>query len=512
MLHPRRRFLSSLTALRTIALLALAVMPSAAPAQPADQPAPPAAPTSAGRFQIRFDPALQPTPYSGRVYVVLGRAGSREPRRQMTDWFAGTQVFSLDVSDVASDAAIQIGANALSFPETFASAKPGEYSAQAVARGNPDSPTPGRGEGDLYSDPVPVAFDPGNPGVLTLTLNHVVPARPFKEADRVKLVEIVSPSLSKFAGREMKIRAGVWLPEGWKDDADLRLPTVYFLGGFGSDHQSAGRLGQMFGPRLAGALLVVPDPTCYRGYSAFADSENNGPWGTALMTELIPEVEKRFHGAQDGDRRFVTGISSGGWASLWLQVAHPDEFAGCWSHCPDPVDFRDFQRIDLYAKDANMYRDSAGERRPVARDGDRVQLWYDDFVRQETVMGPGGQIHSFEAAFSPRRADGTPAPLFDRATGAIDPKVAEAWERFDIRLVLERNWPVLGPKLAGKLHVFGGGADNFYLEGAVEKLGASLRALGSDAEVIVVPGMPHTIHGDGMTSLFEAVERAGAVR
>ncbi len=148
-------------------------------------------------------------------------------------------------------------------------------------------------------------------------------------------------------------------------------------------------------------------------------------------------------------------------------MTYPDTFGGVWSTSPDPVDFRDFQRIDLYAPGENLFRDRDGNRRPIARRGDRPVLFFDDFSRMEDVIGDGGQLRSFEAVFSPLGADGRPRRLWDRADGAIDPEVARAWEAYDIRLVLERNWPTLGPKLAGKLHVVTGDLDTFYLEGAV---------------------------------------------
>src|SRR5262249_8476272 len=189
--------------------------------------------------------------------------------------------------------------------------------------------------------------------------------------------------------------------------------------------------------------------------------------------------------------RFVTGHSSGGWSSLWLQVAYPDHFGGVWSTAPDPVDFRDFQRIDLTRPGANMFVDAAGKPRPIARRGQQPVIYCRTFSDMEVVMGHGGQLGSVEAALRPRGADGKPRPLWDRATGAVDPEVARAWERYDIRLVLERNWKALAPRLAGKLHVYMGDEDNFYLEGAVALLGESLKKLGSDAVVEIFPGRDH---------------------
>jgi pimeloyl-ACP methyl ester carboxylesterase len=209
------------------------------------------------------------------------------------------------------------------------------------------------------------------------------------------------------------------------------------------------------------------------------------------VEEFIPHIEKTFPVIAEPGARLLTGHSSGGWSSLWLQVAYPDVFGGTWSTSPDPVDFRDFQKIDLYVPGENMFRDRQGGRRPIARMGKTAAIWYDDFSRMDDVIGWGGQLGSFEAVFSPLDKDGRPRKLWDRTTGAIDAEVARAWEAYDIRLVLERNWPRLGPKLKGKLHVITGGLDTFYLEGAVERLKESLARLGSDAVVEIIPGKDH---------------------
>jgi hypothetical protein len=172
-------------------------------------------------------------------------------------------------------------------------------------------------------------------------------------------------------------------------------------------------------------------------------------------------------------------------------VTYPDFFGGVWSTAPDPVDFRDFQRIDLTRPGINMFTDDDGKPRPIARKGQEAVLFYKPFSDMETVMGHGGQLASFEAVFSPRGIDGRPRALWDRTTGAVDPEVVRGWEKYDIRRILERDWKTLGPKLAGKLHVFTGGDDTFFLEGAVKLLQASLRDLGSDAVVEIIPGRNH---------------------
>jgi hypothetical protein len=239
-------------------------------------------------------------------------------------------------------------------------------------------------------------------------------------------------------------------------------------------------------------IRVMLDPNCPLGHHVFADSANNGPVGTAFVGEFLPALDKAFRTIPEPTARFVTGHSSGGWSSLWLQVSHPEAFGGTWSTAPDPVDFRDFQTIDLYRPGVNFYVDEEGRERPIARKDGKPVLFNRPFDRMEQVLGPGEQLHSFEAVFSPRGEGGRPVPLWSRKTGAIDPAVAEGWKRYDIRLVIEENWQTLGPKLAGKIHVFMGEEDTFYLDGATRLLKESLARLGSDAVVELFPGRDHS--------------------
>ena len=406
------------------------------------------------------------------------------------NWFRPQPFYARDVRDWKPGEAVAIDASAVGFPDTLDKLAPGEYRAQAVVRVNPDTAKIGDGEGNLFGPIIDlkVPSDPSKP--TALAVDQVVPPRPFPETDRVKYAELPSPMLSAFFGRPIKHQAGVILP---KNPTKAKTPAVYIITGFGGDHFAAARYADA--PMMAfgrDMTRIVLNADCGTGHHVFADSATNGPRGKALVEEFIPYLEKTFNLIPDPRARLLNGHSSGGWSSLWVQVDHPDFFGGVWSTSPDPVDFRDFQQIDLYAPGENMFVDRRGERRPIARMGTKPILFYRDFSRMEDVMGPGGQLGSFEAVFSPKGPGGLPAKLWDRATGAIDPTVAKAWEAYDIRLVLERNWPALGPKLAGKLHVITGSLDTFYLEGAVEKLKASLETLGSDADVEIIEGKNHS--------------------
>jgi hypothetical protein len=309
----------------------------------------------------------------------------------------------------------------------------------------------------------------------------------------------------------MRERAGVVLPPSFGKEPERKYPIVYEVTGFGGNHFGALGRGQRKAWDVAGVemIWVVLDANCRLGHHVFADSANNGPVGTALVEEMIPFIEKKYRGS---GVRFTTGHSSGGWSSLWLQVAYPETFAGCWSTAPDPVDLRDFQKINVYEKGTNMFVDAEGNRRPIARTNGKASLFYQPFSDMEEYMGRGGQLGSFEAVFSPRGPDGKPRQLWDRKTGAISSEVAVAWEKYDIGLVLKRNWKTLAPKLAGKIHVYMGDEDTYYLDGATRLLKGTLAELKSDAVVELFPKKNHGTLVDAALRKRMNAEMAAAAR
>jgi S-formylglutathione hydrolase FrmB len=445
--------------------------------------------TKGPAFEIAYPSLLKDKPITARVYVMLGPGGSGLEPRLGPSWFHPQPFFSTLVEDWKPGESVRVDSASAGFPGPLDSLKPADYAAQAVIRLNLDTHDNGSGEGNAYGPVIHTRLEPGTASPIRLEVDALVPPREFRETNRIKLAELDSPLLSAFYHRPIKHRAAVILPA---EGRTLGLPALYIVPGFGGDHHMASAFLDVPALRFGQDLVrIVLDPDCGTGHHVFADSATNGPRGKALIEEFIPYLEKTFSLVAQPRARLLSGHSSGGWSSLWLQVAHPDFFGGTWSTSPDPVDFRDFQQINIYAPGENMFRDRQGRRRPIARTGDRPVIYYDDFSRMEDVMGPGGQLGSFEAVFSPMGPDGQPRRLWNRSSGAIDPDVARAWEAHDIRLVLERNWETLGSKLRGKLHVIVGGMDTFYLEGAVGLLKDALARLKSDAEVEIIPGRDH---------------------
>ena len=269
-------------------------------------------------------------------------------------------------------------------------------------------------------------------------------------------------------------------------------------------------------------IWVMLDESWPTGTHEFADSVNNGPWGAALTTELIPSLERTYRMDARPSGRFLTGHSSGGWATLWLQTRYPKLFGGTWSTSPDPSDFHDFTGADIYRPNANVYVDAEGRKTPLVRMDGRDVATIEDFARLETVLGPyGGQMSSFDWVFSPKGKDGRPEQMFDRRTGAVNPEVAAYWrDHYDIAYRLQRDWPTIRKDLDGKIHVIVGTADTFHLDGAAHKLQAVLQRLGAKADVRFLPGKTHgnlyEANGDPNALLIQianemyAVARSGA--
>jgi Putative esterase len=454
---------------------------------------PAASPSKVLAFEVRCAAKLPTAPTKGRVYVFLGPDNYYLEPRFGPDWFRPQPFFAVNFDNWKPGEPLRIDPRSDGFPGPLNELRPGRYAMQAVVRINLDTHKIGDGEGNVYGPVVHAELDPKQGGTIALKVDKIVEPRLSKSTDRIKLVEFPSAKLSAFHHRPIKHRAAVILPAGLSQgDQSSKRPTIYIIPGFSGDRYMAPLFTD--DPRFAfgeDLIRVVLDPDCGTGHHVFADSATNGPRGAALIEEFIPYIERTFPAVAEPRARLLNGHSSGGWSSLWLQVTYPDFFGGTWSTSPDPVDFRDFQRINLYAAGENMFRDREGNRRPIARRGGEPALFYDSFSRMDDAIGWGGQLGSFEAVFSPLGRDGRPRKLWDRATGAIDTEVARAWEAYDIRLLLQKNWPALGPKLKGKLHVIMGDMDTFYLEGAVKLLRESQIMLISDAEIEIAPDRDH---------------------
>jgi hypothetical protein len=250
------------------------------------------------------------------------------------------------------------------------------------------------------------------------------------------------------------------------------------------------------------------------------NSANHGPYGDALIRELIPHVDREFRTIAEPRTRVLDGGSTGGWVSLALQIFYPDVFNGTWSSCPDGVDFRAFQLIDVYA-DANAYVNEHGFERPSARDIDGdVRFTMRHEAQIENVLGrgdswtmSGGQWGAWNAAYGPRGGDGRPAPLWDPRTGAIDRAVTEHWKKYDLRLLLEQRWAELAPNLVGKIHIAMGDADNYFLNNAARMLEAFFQKARPPFEgrMVFAAGQGHCYTGMTELELMKAMGvRTGA--
>jgi Putative esterase len=463
------------------------------------------------RFEVRVAPALLPQPRNGRLLIVLARNASPEPRLTIgRTGLNAPPVLAVDADGIASGGSVVVDQNAEIFPLRQLSDLPaGDYYAQAVFDTSVelklvDAP------GNLYSDVRRVTLNPTVGATMTLELNHQLPAEQLPtQSQYVRYVKLQSRLLSEFHGRPAYLRAGIILPRDFDREPNRRYPLRVHIGGYGTRFTAVERMMSASSPfrrrwladDTPRMILLHLDGAGPYGDPYQVNSANNGPYGDAITQELIPYIEQQFRGIGRPSARVLDGASTGGWVSLALQVFYPDYFNGCWSQCPDPVDFRAYELIDIY-RDDNAYVNGHGFERPAMRDvnGD-VRYTVRHECQIENVLGRGSRWTlsgkdwcAWNATFGPRGADGLPKPLWEPKTGKIDRSVVAHWRQYDLRLLLEQNWKSLAPRLNGKIHIWVGDADNYYLNNAVHLLDASLRGVSPPfvGRIEYGPGQGHT--------------------
>jgi hypothetical protein len=511
------------------------------------------------RIAVSFSAKLSNTPLDGRIILIVSRDETSEPRFQVSDGPTTAQAFGIDIQGLAPGAEAIFDDRVLGYPrDRLADVPAGAYTVQAVlhryesftrADGHVVKLPMDRGEGqqwniapgNLFSAPRRLTIDPSRAETLHVTLDSIVPpiADP-PESKYVKHVRIKSERLSRFWGRPIYLGAHVLLPEGFDTHPDARYPLVINHGHF--PHTFDGFREQPPDPKLPCEYSERFHLDCYNrieqeyAYQFYKDwtskefprvlvveiqhanqyyddsyavnSENLGPYGDAITYELIPYLERTFRAIGQGWARFMYGGSTGGWEALAAQLFYPDEFNGCWAACPDPIDFRAYTVVDIY-KDKNAYVvDSFWKRTP--RPGERnwlghVSATLEEMNRRELVLGThsrsGQQWDIWEAVYSPVGADGYPKRIWDKRTGEIDNDVAAYWrEHYDLTHIITRDWNKgLGEKLAGKIHLYVGEADTYYLNGAVylaEEVLKGLKDPPYGGEVDYEPRAEHCWNGD----------------
>jgi hypothetical protein len=506
------------------------------------------------RFAISFPSARSTQPLDGRVLLFISDDGKTEPKSQSDQYRANSTrpIFGVDVDGLAPGQPVIIDEKIVGWPaRSLRDIPAGEYYVQALLNryetfrrsdGHTVKMAMDRGEGqhwdikpgNLYSKPVKMRVDPAGGGEIAISIDQEIPPiPPNKDTAQVKYVRVQNERLTKFWGRPMHLGAIVTLPAGWDTHPAARYPIVVHHGHFPRSAEndtwretppdSAARSPQREtqeaayqffkdwnGPGFPRMIhVLVQHPTPYFDDSYAVNSANNGPYGDAITLDLIPYVEQQFRGIGQGWARVLIGGSTGGWEALGVQVMYPDAYNGAWALCPDPIDFRSYRSVNIYdERNAYYYlEDNPWKRTPKPGYRDYRGHLYSTFEERnlvELVLGThgrsAGQHDAWASVFGPVGGDGYYKPLYDKATGAIDPAVATYWrDNYDLRYIMERDWAKLGPKLRGKIHLTSGTMDNGYLNNAVYQTEEFFRkATNPPADVVIVYGerREHCFTGD----------------
>ena len=489
-------------------------------------------------FAVSFPATRSAQPLDGRLILLLSTDFNREPRAHVDpdDPQISPYIFGINVEAMGAGQSIVLDDGAFGWPAQKLSQLPeGEYFVQAVlnryetfhlADGRVLKLPPDKGEGqqwaqkpgNFYSTPVRVHVDPKHPLKITLLLDQeIAPIAPKTDSEYIRHIRIKSELLSKFWGRDVYLGAHVLVPKDFDKHPEAHYPLMIFHGHYPEDisgfrtappdpdlkpeysrrfhlagynriqQQEAYAFFQKWtSPDFPRFLVVeIEHANPYYDDSYAVNSANLGPYGDAINKELIPEIERRFRGLGAGWARFTYGGSTGGWEALATQVFYPDMYNGAFAACPDPIDFRAYTIINIY-EDPNAYtlkgealsverpsiRNYLGEIFATQRDANYMELAQGDRGRS------GGQYDIWTAVFGPAGQDGYPQPLIDKVSGAIDRNIATYWrEHYDLSHIIERDWATLAPKLKGKIHIYVGSGDSFFLTDSVYFAQERLEAL-----------------------------------
>ncbi len=477
-------------------------------------------------FEIIIPDSLSADISNGRVILMFSKNKDKEPRHEITDGPETQVAFGMNVEDWKQGEKIVFTGNEQGYPVDRISDLPaGEYYVQALfhkyevftrADGHVLKLPMDRGEGqqwnlapgNIYNQTITIDFDPQKKKTYTIQLDtKIPPIKALADTEYIKHIKFKSELLSKFWGRDIILGAHVLLPKDWDKHPDVKYPLAIFHGHFPSDFGGFSTMppdttkpcvysdrfkldcynriqeqeaydfyNSWTGPNFPRVIAIeIQHPTPYYDDSYAVNSASQGPYGDAITYELIPHIEKMFRGIGEGWARFTYGGSTGGWEALAVQLFYPDEYNGCYAACPDPIDFRGYMSVDIYNDKNAYYVDSEFKKTPRPGHRDylgRVSTTMKEANYRELVLGDnnrsGQQFDIWEATYSPLKSDGYPTPLWNKLTGEIDKEVAAYWkENYDLTYIMKRDWAKLGSKLKGKIHIYCGDMDNYYLNNAV---------------------------------------------
>ncbi len=510
-------------------------------------------------ISITYNSALETTNgFDGRLLVLMSKDSTSEPRFQINDSDQTAIVFGVDVSNWKANTPWSINSETFAYPtEQVSDIPPGKYFVQALlhkydtfelSNGHTVQLPMDQGEGqhwnispkNIYSKPQLLEFSKGGFSSPIEITEEIAPIAAVEDSEYIKHIKIKSELLSEFWGKPMYLQANVLLPHDFNEKSEARYPLMVFhghfpdtFGGFRTEAPTAdpedGVYNSRFGisgykyiqekeaydfykkwtskdfPRYIAIEIQHQNP--YYDDSYAVNSANIGPYGDAITYELIPHIEKLFNGVGQGWGRFLYGGSTGGWEALAVQVFYPKEYNGAFAACPDPIDFRAYTAVNIY-EDKNAYYSEGPFRktlRPGIRDGKgMLKSSLKDMNYREWALGTnsrsGDQWDIWQAVFSPVGENGYPKPIWDKLTGEIDPQVAQYWkENYDLRHIMERDWAEIGADLEGKIHLYCGDMDNYYLNNAVSLTETFLNNTVNpfyNGEVAYGDGAEHCWNGD----------------
>lgn len=374
----------------------------------------------------------------------------------------------------------------------------------------------------------------GNTQILELTFDNITAVEDFagseiggcnqgnyEDTEYLKYVKIRSEKLSAFWGRDMYVGANVLLPHGYNaNDTTARYPVIYSQGHWPADQGAFRYPTAAFSKAWDNGTIPATNTTAarpapklilvtFRHEAPFYDDSyavntaNLGPYGDAINDELIPHLEEIFNTIEAPYGRIQEGGSTGGWESAASLIYRPDMFGACFSSYPDSLDFHRHQDIELYTA-KNAYQRADGSFVPSIRTFvNKTEVVLATVANENhweltfgTASRSSNQWDIWNAVFGVQGYNNYPLEPWDKITGEIYPEAVEYWKPFDLSNYITSNWNTsknLGKALAGRVYVYVGSWDNYYLNEGVMEFQKRTDAVGGPgwANVTILPEKPH---------------------
>ena len=188
---------------------------------------------------------------------------------------------------------------------------------------------------------------------MRISYRHFVAALLLLSTSLAQAGEIVTREINSAALNRVW-KYNVYLPTGY-ESGDKKYPVLYLLHGNAQSYQSWTNNGKIQATadaliasgEIPAVVIVMPDA----GTSWYVDRKEK--METAILKELMPDVEKNLRTVTTREGRFIAGLSMGGFGAMRFAMQYPEMFAAAALlspaiYDPAPPETSSLRRVNVF--------------------------------------------------------------------------------------------------------------------------------------------------------------------